>query len=82
MRTTLTLDNDVAALLKRVMSRKQRGLKDVVNDALRDGLTRQLAPRSPNVPFETQARDLGRSLVPSFDNIAQVLALSEGDDYK
>jgi hypothetical protein len=82
MRTTLTLDDDVAALLKRVVSRKHRGVKDIVNDALRDGLTRQLAPRSKPAPFQTQVRDLGRCFAPSLDNIAQVLAHSEGDDYK
>jgi hypothetical protein len=38
MRTTLTLDPDVAARLQREMRRTGRGLKSVVNDALRQGL--------------------------------------------
>jgi hypothetical protein len=82
MRTTLTLDEDVAALLKRAMSRQRRSLKDVVNDALREGLARQVSPRSPSARFETRGVDLGRCLVPSLHNISQVLALAEGEDYK
>src|SRR3972149_6593306 len=38
MRTTLTLDDDVAARLERVMEKRRQTLKAVVNDALRAGL--------------------------------------------
>ena len=38
MRTTLTLDPDVAALLKKAVARGDRSFKDVVNTALRRGL--------------------------------------------
>jgi hypothetical protein len=44
MRTTLTLDEDVAALLKRGLAGRKDGLKAVVNEALRQGL-RQLSVR-------------------------------------
>jgi hypothetical protein len=37
MRTTLTLDEDVAALLERVRSQRSLGLKQAVNEALRRG---------------------------------------------
>jgi hypothetical protein len=82
MRTTLTLDDDVAALLKRAMSRRNRSLKEVVNDALRDALSRQVSVRSGATRFETRGVDLGRSLAPNLDNIAHVLAIAEGEDYK
>ena len=39
MRTTLTLDPDVAALLEREAHRLRRPIKQIVNDALRRGLT-------------------------------------------
>ncbi|MBI2377163.1 MAG: antitoxin [Deltaproteobacteria bacterium] len=39
MRTTLTLDPDVARLLEEAMRREHRSLKAVVNDALRLGLS-------------------------------------------
>jgi hypothetical protein len=38
MRTTLTLDPDVAALLKKAVARGDVSFKDAVNDALRRGL--------------------------------------------
>ena len=39
MRTTLTLDPDVAALLKKAVARGEVSFKEAVNDALRRGLT-------------------------------------------
>lgn len=38
MRTTLTLDPDVAVRLKRLRQRRDVPLKDIVNDALRESL--------------------------------------------
>lgn len=38
MRTTLTLDPDVAHLIEKAMHRERRPMKQVVNDALRRGL--------------------------------------------
>lgn len=45
MRTTLTLDRDVAEALAKEIRRSGRGLKAIVNDALRRGL--QLAGKAP-----------------------------------
>lgn len=39
MRTTLTLDPDVAALLKKAVARGEVSFKQAVNDALRRGLS-------------------------------------------
>jgi len=41
MRTTLTLDPDVAALLEQEVHRQRKPLKQVVNDALRRSLSGQ-----------------------------------------
>ena len=62
MRTTLTLDDDVAKLLERV--RRQRGgtLKDVINEALREGLSRLEEPRRARKRHKTKAVSLGRCL--------------------
>ena len=43
MRTTLTLDPDVAVLLRQIQRAHGRSFEAVVNDALRQGL-RQMAP--------------------------------------
>ena len=46
MRTTLTIDPDVASLLEQEVQRSRKPLKQVVNEALRSGLTRaQAKPR-------------------------------------
>ena len=38
MRTTLTIEDDVAVRLERLRRERDTNLKDVVNDALRQGL--------------------------------------------
>lgn len=82
MRTTLTLDDDVAALLKRVMARERKSLKEVVNMALREGLEQMGRPRAPATPYRTTPVSLGRCLVGSLDDVAEVLAVAEGERFK
>ncbi|MBM3791314.1 MAG: DUF2191 domain-containing protein [Acidobacteria bacterium] len=79
MRTTLTLDEDVAALIERVRRRKKTGLKAVVNEALRRGLRQMLTPRKTRSPYRTPAVSLGRCSYGSLDDVAEVLAVAEGD---
>jgi hypothetical protein len=58
MRTTLTLDDDVAAKLKAEARKTGRPFREVVNDSLRRGLmTRRQAQAAG--PFKIQPRDLG-----------------------
>jgi hypothetical protein len=45
MRTTLTLDADVARLVEDAMHRERRPMKQVINDALRTALARPGADR-------------------------------------
>ena len=73
MRTTLTLDDDVAALLKRVLTHRKASLKAVVNQALRDGLRSMLRRPRPGTPYRTEGFDAGRCLIGSLDDIAEVL---------
>ncbi|MBI2839679.1 MAG: DUF2191 domain-containing protein [Acidobacteria bacterium] len=82
MRTTLTLDDDVAALLKRVQARRRSGLKGTVNDALRRGLLAMEEPPAPTHPFKTRSVSLGRCLVGNVDDVAEVLAVAEGESHK
>lgn len=78
MRTTLTLDDDVAAKLKAAMRRSGRPFKDVVNDTLRRGLA---APKAGRAPFRVQARDLGESHA-RLDDIGGVLESVEGPRHR
>ena len=80
MRTTLTLDDDVAALLKRIAAKEKGSFKELVNQALRRGLT-MITVQPPRVPFHTTGFDLGPSLVGSLDNIEEVLSRVEGEDH-
>lgn len=82
MRTTLTLDEDVAAKLKRESRRLGKPFREVVNEMLRRGL----ASREPAVPrpaFRVQARDLGelrRGL--TLDDIGGLLEEVEGSKHR
>ncbi len=82
MRTTLTLDEDVAAGLTRL--RKQRGgsFKSLVNDALREGLRAMTEPPRKRATFETRTVDLGSCLLGDIDNIAEVLAVAEDESFR
>ena len=83
MRTTLSLDKDVAAALERVRRARKASMKAVVNEALRLGLGRMAAPpAAPRKPFRTRTLSLGRCLVGNIDNMAEVLAVAEGERFK
>lgn len=78
----MTLDNDVAMALKRLRRARDAALKDLVNEALRRGLREMTArpPRRP--PFRTRSVDCGRVLIGGIDNIAEVLAVAEGETFR
>ena len=50
MRTTLTLDDDVAALLRQQATSLDVSFKEVVNRTLRAGLSREMVPTNVDVP--------------------------------
>ena len=78
MRTTLTLDDDVAAKLKAEARRSGRPFREIVNDTLRRGLAaRRTSARRQ--AFKVDARDLG-ALKPglSLDNVVDLLEQVEG----
>ena len=78
MRTTLTLDDDVAAKLKAEQNRAGLPFKEIVNETLRRGLaSRRAAARGQ--AFRIAARDLGR-LRPglSLDNVGELIEQTEG----
>jgi hypothetical protein len=82
MRTTLTLDKDVAAQLKRMHEKKKKPFKQLVNEALRLGLQRLASPPPASRPFKTKAVNLGRCLYGSVDDVSEVLAVAEGEGFR
>jgi hypothetical protein len=81
VRTTLTLDEDVAAKLKAETRKSGKPFKQVVNETLREGLTKPRA-RTKLPPFKVKARNLGLRPGLSYDNIGLLLEQIEGPDYK
>ncbi len=79
MRTTLTLDDDVAKRIDRLRRQRDMTLRDVVNEALREGLPQLEAPDRPRKAHSTKAVSLGGCLLGDIDDIAEVLAVAEGD---
>jgi hypothetical protein len=78
MRTTLTLDDDVAANLKAESRRAGRPFREIVNETLRHGLaSRRITAERPS--FKIIARDLG-GLRPglSLDNVGELIEQVEG----
>lgn len=82
MRTTLTLDDDVAAALERVRKTRDASLKDLVNEALRRGLREMGARAKRRELFRTQTVALGRLQIGGIDNVADALAVAEGESFK
>ena len=82
MRTTLSLDPDVAALLQRTHADRGGSFKALVNEALRQGLRRMSAPSPAQASYRTPTADLGRCLHASLDDVAEVLAVAEGERFR
>lgn len=82
MRTTLTLDKDVAAVLERLRKTRDASMKALVNEALREGLKHLEAPRRKQARFHTRSVNLGRCLVGNVDDVAETLAVVEGESFR
>ena len=61
MRTTVTLDPDVEALVRKAMRESGEPFKQVLNAAIREGLVRR--ERKTIKPFRQRTFDMGRPLV-------------------
>ena len=82
MRTTITLEDDVAASLKRLEKRRGMTFKVLINQALREGIKCMVAPAKKRAAFRTRAVDLGSCRAANLDNVAEVLAVAEGESFK
>lgn len=79
MRTTLTLDSDVAADLKRRARKTGKPFKTVLNDAVRAGLRAQDAP--PPRPYKLKPVSMGGPMPGiNLDKALQLAAALEDEE--
>lgn len=74
MRTTLTLDDDVAAKIERLRKSRDMALKDVINEALRRGLKDTTAKPRKKEPFRTGVHHGGKLLI---EDVKETLAMMD-----
>jgi Arc/MetJ family transcription regulator len=82
MRTTVTIDDDVATKLQAEMRRQRSSnFKQTLNDVLRRGLLvrRELAASKP---FRVRARRMGKMQGLNYDNVGEMLEYLEGAEHK
>ena len=81
MRTTLTLDDDVAAAIERRRGELRHSLKQEVNDLLRAGLTyveQEREREETETPrFRVEPLPAGKLLIP-IDDVQAALDIAEG----
>lgn len=80
MRTTLTIDDDVAAKVKALCRRTGESFKSVLNRILRDGLNAR-REQQPKEPFRVKARPLGLRAGVQIDNVAELLEQLDGPSH-
>jgi hypothetical protein len=76
VRTTLSIDDDVARLLDKESRRSGSSFKEVVNHFLRLGL--MASKRPARKPFVVAPRKLGLPSGLTYDNVEQLLETLEG----
>ncbi len=82
MRTTLTLDEDVATRLLELQKRLDVSFKDIVNQTLRQGLEQQVSRRKNAPVFKVKARRMGVRPGLNYDNIGELLEQLEGPAHR
>ena len=76
MRTTVTLDDDVAAAMERLRRERGLGLSEALNELARRGMTAKAA----RPVFRQRSADLGVGL--DVRNVAEALEQLEGPEHR
>jgi len=79
MRTTLTLDEDVAQRTKKLATKLKKPFKVLLNEALRKGLDYIEKPQKSR-HYRTIPHEMGLLEGLSLDNIQELLAQVEGEN--
>ena len=81
MRTTLVLHDDVIERARAVAAKLRKPFKTVVNEALRAGLDLVEGPAKQR-PYLTKPSPMGLRPGRQLDNIQELLAQIEGEDFR
>ena len=76
MRTTVTLEPDTDAIVRRLMRERGLSFKRALNEAIRAGV---VAPREPGHEFRTRTSDMGPPTIP-LDKALRLAADLEDDE--
>lgn len=83
MRTTITLEPDVAAELEQRRRSRGTNLKQEINELLRAGLASAEGAGAPTTSgYRSSPLSAGRCLLGSLDDVAEALAIAEGEDFR
>ena len=81
MRTTITLENDVAVKLKKLQKKNpDKSFKEIVNELIKKGLT--VSGELTQKNFEIEPLEAVPHPHLNFDNISRLLEIAEGDLHK
>ncbi len=72
----------MAAVLERLRKSRDASLKELINEALRRGLSDMTSSPKRRERVRTRAVSLGGLRIASIDNIAEALAAAEGENFK
>jgi hypothetical protein len=81
VRTTLSIDDDIAVLLEQEVRRSGKPFKVVVNHLLNLGLAQSRQPQ-PTRRFKVTPRALGLGAGRNYDKISTLLEELEGPEHK
>jgi len=76
VRTTVNLDDDVAAAIAKLRTQRGLGLSEAVNELVRAGL----AVPTQRKPFHQKTLNLGTMI--DVSNVAEAIELLEGPDWR
>ncbi len=82
MRATITLEDAAASSLKRLAKVRGVKFKVLVNQVIREGIKSLTAPAKKRSVFRTRSVDLGSCRAANVDNVAEVLAVAEGESFR
>jgi hypothetical protein len=82
MRTTITLDHDVAQRAKAVRARSGKTFKQVINDALRAGFERLDDAPKRSKPYRTKPKKMQLREGLHVDDVGGLIAQLEGETWR